>query len=146
MSADSPGALFIPDHRRCDELWAQIEEVADDLPAARARWTTFDKAMRRHCAMEEEVLFPALEDATGMHGGGPTHVMRMEHAQMKHMLEEMNAAVERGDLGAALDQGDTLLMLIQQHNVKEEGILYPMADNVLGGAWTEIAERLKKYD
>ncbi|MCC6901968.1 MAG: hemerythrin domain-containing protein, partial [Polyangiaceae bacterium] len=131
MRADSPGAHFTPDHRHCDELWAQIEEVADDPKAAAERYGAFDRAMRRHFAMEEEVLFPALEDATGMHGGGPTHVMRMEHAQMKRMLDEMTAAVERGDVSGALDQGDTLLMLIQQHNVKEEGILYPMCDSVL---------------
>jgi len=145
MSADSPGALFTPDHRHCDELWAQIEEVADDAQAARERYAAFDRAMRRHFAMEEEVLFPALEDATGMHGGGPTHVMRMEHAQMKRMLDEMTAAMERGDVSGALDQGDTLLMLIQQHNVKEEGILYPMCDNVLTPAWAELSEKLSKY-
>ena len=30
-----------------------------------------------------------------------------------------------------LDHGDTLLMIAQQHNVKEENILYPMADDAL---------------
>lgn len=145
MSSASPGELFTHDHRRCDELWAELEAAADDSATARARFAAFAHAMRQHFAMEEEVLFPALEDATGMYGGGPTYIMRMEHAQMKGLLDQMASAMERGDLAGVLDQGDTLLMLIQQHNVKEEGVLYPIADNVLTSAWSELAERLKKY-
>ena len=39
--------------------------------------------------------------------------------------------------------GDTLLMLMQQHNVKEEGMLYPMAARLLGGpAWGPLGEAL----
>ena len=36
-------------------------------------------------------------------------------------------------------------MLIQQHNVKEEGMLYPMAGNLLAGEWTALAAQLEKY-
>jgi len=65
-------------------------------------------------------------------------------------------AVERDDVIAGLrkaspdrdellDQGDTLLMLIQQHNQKEEHILYPMCENALDAEWTEIHERLASY-
>lgn len=145
MSSAGPAALFTHDHRRCDELWAELEAAADDAAGARVRFAAFEHAMRQHFAMEEEVLFPALEDATGMHGGGPTHIMRMEHAQMKGMLDQMASDMQSGQLDAVLDQGDTLLMLIQQHNVKEEGVLYPIADDVLTSAWPELVERLKKY-
>lgn len=147
MSVDSSGplALFTQDHRRCDELWAELEQAGGDPERARLLWTQFEHAMRQHFAMEEEVLFPALEDATGMHGGGPTQVMRMEHAQMKGMLEQMAADVAGGRLDAALDHGDTLLMLIQQHNVKEESVLYPMAQHVLEPSWPDLVERLAKY-
>ena len=44
-----------------------------------------------------------------------------------------------------MDIGDTLLMLIQQHNIKEEGMLYPMAENVLAGHWTKLASLLEEY-
>lgn len=142
MSSEFPGplAFFSHDHRHCDELWASLEGE----PSA-AAWQRFDHAMRQHFAMEEEVLFPALEDATGMHGGGPTQVMRSEHAQMKALLDDMAAAAARGDFDTVVDQGDTLLMLIQQHNVKEESILYPMADNAVGHQWQALAERLRAY-
>jgi hemerythrin-like domain-containing protein len=92
--------------------------------------------------MEEEVLFPAFEAATGMTDSGPTFVMRMEHDQMRGLLDQMGAALERGDQNALLDQGDTLLMLIQQHNQKEEGMLYPMSERALASEWPALHERL----
>jgi len=59
---------------------------------------------------------------------GPTHVMRHGHAQMRQVLAAMAEAFAGGDVAAAVDQGDTLMMLIQQHNVKEERRLYPACD------------------
>ena len=140
-------AFFEQDHRDCDARWADVEELLDtqDVDAASPAWQKFDKGMRRHIAMEEEVLFPAFESAAGMGGGGPTAVMRMEHKQMLGLLEQIGAAMESGDAEQALDIGDTLLMLIQQHNIKEEGMLYPMAENVLAGHWPKLAELLAEY-
>ena len=140
-------AFFSQDHRDCDALWAKAEQAADGDPAAaKEAFQAFDRAMRRHLAMEEEVLFPAFEGAGGMPGGcGPTFVMRQEHEQMRGVLDAIADAVEAGDLNEALDQGDTLLMLIQQHNLKEEGVLYPMAAGVLGGEWPALLERLAAY-
>ena len=140
-------AFFEQDHSDCDARWADVEELLDteDVDSARPAWQKYDAGMRRHLAMEEEVLFPAFEAASGMGGGGPTAVMRMEHQQMRGLLDQIAVAVESGDAQEALDIGDTLLMLIQQHNVKEEGMLYPMAENLLRGHWADLAEKLGKY-
>lgn len=131
------------DHRTCDTEWIDVEAAADrgDVAATRAAFDTFDKAMHRHFEFEERTLFPALESATGMTGFGPTTVMRNEHEQMRRVLTSMSAALEKGDTRGVLDQGDTLLMLVQQHNIKEERILYPMADQRLGGQWSELKSR-----
>ena len=140
-------AFFEQDHRDCDARWADVEELLDtqDVDAANPAWEKFEKGMRRHLAMEEEVLFPAFESAARMGGGGPTAVMRMEHKQMLGLLEQIGAAMESGNTELAMDTGDTLLMLIQQHNIKEEGMLYPMAENVLAGHWPKLAELLAEY-
>jgi hemerythrin-like domain-containing protein len=53
--------------------------------------------------------------------------------------------MEAGDAQEAMDIGDTLLMLVQQHNAKEEGMLYPMAENMLTGDWATLAAELEKY-
>jgi iron-sulfur cluster repair protein YtfE (RIC family) len=137
---------FTADHQRCDALWAQVEEaVQDEDEGALGAWRTFDAAMRRHLAMEEEVLFPALEEATNMRGMGPIAVMKHEHAQMRALLDRMGALAQHGELDALIDQGDSLMMLIQQHNAKEEGVLYPMMDAALGPVWPRIVGMLGKY-
>lgn len=132
--------FFTDDHRACDAAWTEVERLVDagdpDGPAAFHR---FAAAMERHFRMEEDVLFPAFEAATGM-SGGPTAVMRMEHEQMRGLLRQMASAAD-ADPEALLDQGDTLLMLVQQHNVKEEGMLYPMCDVRLGGHEDELLAR-----
>jgi len=69
-------------------------------------------------------------------------VMRAEHRQMRAVLAQMRGAIDGGDTGEVLDQGDTLLMLIQQHNAKEEAMLYPMADQRLGAEWPRLRARL----
>jgi iron-sulfur cluster repair protein YtfE (RIC family) len=140
-------AFFKEDHRACDDAWGAFEAAlsAGDREGARKHWEKFHGMMERHFRMEEEVLFPAIEDATGMRGMGPVAVMRHEHAQMRALLAQMVERARAGELDALLDDGDTLLMVIQQHNAKEEGILYPLADRVLAGDWPTLAGRLRGY-
>ncbi len=136
---------FTNDHRTCDELWGDVEAAgeAGDRARTEAAWKRFDLAMRTHLGHEEETLFPAFEAATGMTNAGPTFVMRSEHVQMRALLDRMQAAVDRGDLRELLDQGDSLLILIGQHNSKEEGMLYPLAERALAAKWPEIRARVQ---
>ena len=137
--------FFVQDHRHCDAQWAAVEAAADggDTAAVTDAWQVFQQAMERHLSMEEQHLFPAFEAATGMTGGGPTFVMRAEHEQMRGLMSQMKTLVESGQTDELLDQGDTLLMLIQQHNAKEEGMLYPMAQQRLGAAgWQAVRSKL----
>ena len=146
MTAPGLADFFTHDHRSCDELWTRVEAAGEEgAESIAAAWRRFDRSLRSHLAMEEEVLFPAFEAATGMTDSGPTFVMRMEHDQMRGLLDQMGAALERGDPQALLDQGDTLLMLIQQHNQKEEGMLYPMSERALASEWPELHARLARY-
>ncbi len=149
MSDSSRGLVefFTLDHRRCDSSWVEVEAAAEagDANAVQQSWSRFQGALLKHLRMEEEVLFPAFEQATGMTQGGPTFVMRSEHDQMRGLLEQMNSAANGGDYGELVDLGDTLLMLIQQHNQKEEHMLYPMAERALAADWTKLRERLVEY-
>ncbi len=120
------------DHRRCDELFADAEMLVDksDWQRGSDHFKEFRDAMGHHFAMEEEVLFPSFEACTGQ-TAGPTQVMRMEHMQMRQLLTDMLHAVEREDREVFLGLSETLMILMQQHNMKEEQMLYPMADRVL---------------
>lgn len=138
--------FFSQDHRECDSAWVALEQAASNSQLAETRdlWEQFRTRMERHFRMEEEVLFPAFENATGMHGG-PTEVMRIEHKQLRSLLAQIGQRVESGDLGGVLDHGDTLMMMIAQHNAKEENMLYPMADDALQAGWDTLAAELKEY-
>ena len=122
------------DHRACDDLFASAETAAaqKNWDSARSLFGRFQAAMTHHLAMEEDVLFPAFETRTGMRAG-PTQVMRMEHEQMRGLLQDMASAVAACNQDGCLGLSETLNMLMQQHNLKEENMLYPMSDQVLGG-------------
>lgn len=117
------------DHRRCDEFYAQADEASErgDWKQARALTKAFVDATLRHFSVEEEHLFPAFSAATGM-SGGPVAVMTMEHGQMRELLLSLFEAAEREDRDSFIGIGDTLLVVMQQHNLKEENVLYPMLD------------------
>jgi len=127
-------AFLGTDHRACDDLFASAEAAVaqKNWDSARSVFEHFQAAMAHHLAMEEEVLFPAFEARTGM-SSGPTEVMRMEHQQMRGLLHDMGRAVLDANQTSYLGLSETLNMLMQQHNLKEENMLYPMSDQVLGG-------------
>lgn len=132
------------DHRHCDEAFVAAEQavVRRDWGAAGAAVGRFVAATERHLRREEEVLFPAFEAATGM-TSGPTAVMRMEHEQMRRLMSSLERAAAGRDRDEFLGVAETLLMLMQQHNNKEESILYPMADRVLAPSADELLERIE---
>ena len=47
---------------------------------------------------------------------------------MRILVEQVSAALSARDQPAFLGLAETLMLLIQQHNMKEEQILYPMMD------------------
>lgn len=142
MNHSSVHAFFTSDHRACDEAWAAVEAAVDSGGGQAEAWADFNRKMHGNLQREESVLFPAFEAATGM-TQGPTMVMRHEHEQMRGVMLQMQAAADRADWDGLLEHGDTLMMLIQQHNMKEEGALFPMADQALASQWQQLAERLE---
>jgi len=136
--------FLAPDHQRCDGLFAEAEASAasGDWASATANFTRFRDALMHHFAMEEEVMFPAFEASTGM-TQGPTEMMRSEHRQMTDLLNQMAEDATHKDSSAFLGDADTLLIIMQQHNMKEEQMLYRMADQVLGSELEEVVGRMR---
>ena len=120
-------------HKACDEVFAGLEEAVakKDWADADARFARFSHALLAHFGVEEDSLFPAFERRTGM-AGGPTRIMRLEHMQMRALVEELAAALRVRDDDEFLGVAQTRLVLMQQHNLKEENILYPMCDDAVG--------------
>jgi iron-sulfur cluster repair protein YtfE (RIC family) len=134
-------------HQHCDELFVGAENAVAEgrLAEAEELYNAFRDEMKVHFAMEESVMFPAFESATGM-SGGPTEVMRSEHLQMRELLDQMRATFAKPDTYEYLGLSETLLMIMQQHNFKEEQILYAMADRALGNESDAIIERMKAVE
>jgi hemerythrin-like domain-containing protein len=124
---------FAVHHRLCDDAWAEAERCAldGDWERAAVGLRGFLSAMATHLGTEERLLFPAFEQSTGLRGG-PTQVMRLEHDQLRSLFERLQAAAQRRDADAFAGAGETMLILMQQHNLKEERMLYPMCDQALG--------------
>lgn len=120
------------DHRHCDDLFAAIEQAVagKDQKAAAQAFGKFRAAMLAHFESEEETLFPSFDAHSGGMAG-PTRMMRMEHQQMRSLFEEAGEALDAGDMESYQGVADTLLIMMQQHNMKEENVLYPMCDQHL---------------
>ena len=131
------------DHQRCDELFATAEESVNDgrWSEAGGAFTAFRDATLHHFAMEEEALFPAFEEVTG-NTMGPTQMMRYEHQQMRALIDQMGEGIDAEDGDRYLGASETLLMMMQQHNLKEEQILYPMTEQALGDGQGAVIERM----
>lgn len=118
---------MVAQHMECDEQLNKVETALqrNELAAAERNFCLFSEQLNQHFMLEEERLFPAFEKATGMRDG-PTTVMRAEHIDIRALRDELATALQAGEVTVALAVIDTLNVLIQQHNVKEENILYPM--------------------
>ncbi len=119
-------------HRHGDERFAAAAQAAQrgDWPACRQQFETFLDALKHHVKIEEQVLFPAFEQASGIRGG-PTWVMRQEHQQMLAMLDEVASAIVARNADDFRASAHSFEALMTAHSSKEEQVLYPMCDQVL---------------
>ncbi len=124
--------LLIAHHKKCDDMMLAAKEVAAQLD-----WTKVDMILRelsteleKHLSVEEDVIFPAYEKASGIRSG-PTQVMRQEHHQMRGLLQTLQQALADQENEIFIKMIDTLIGLMQQHNMKEKQVLYPSCDRLL---------------
>jgi hemerythrin-like domain-containing protein len=131
-------------HRHCDSTYVHAENVLgegkNDLGKELMR--SFIWNMELHFAREETILFPAFEEKTGM-TSGPTQVMRVEHEQIRGVLKEVSDCLNEGNWQRIFDLSEAMLILIAQHNSKEENVLYPATDQYLDREADDIARKLQ---
>jgi uncharacterized protein (DUF2249 family)/hemerythrin-like domain-containing protein len=122
------------DHDRLDalELAAFERRAARDLAGACRLYAEFAVGLRRHIGFEEQLVFPAFERAAGMPPTvGPTAVMRAEHREIESLLGQIEAGM--GDAGAPVEElRRRFHAVLGDHNEKEERVLYPTTDDLLG--------------
>jgi len=133
------------EHRMCDEYFAKAEEAVSngDFKEAFKYFEEFMVDTLKHFDKEEEILFPTFEEVTGS-SEGPTQVMRYEHNQVRGLLEQLKDAIDKEDKDRFFSVADTLMILLQQHNMKEEQMLYAMCDRVLAPQADKLVEKMKE--
>jgi len=128
------------EHHEIDEGIEAFTAGAVDGAGGTGPLTRAMYALRRHIYLEEVFLFPPLRQ------GGltmPIMVMLREHGQLWRTLDAIDAELEKDPTGASAgDLCQQLLGELDAHNSKEEPVIYPQADTVLGA---EASAELRAY-
>ncbi len=125
------------DHQRLREAWADGRYAAADckLNDVCKAFAEFSLGLSAHIRMEEEILFPAIEELTGVREGGPTAAMRAEHVRFREILARLVKALEPASCEAITQmlQSEPIPPedLFNSHDLREERVLYPMADRLI---------------
>ena len=137
-------ATLIEYHRCCDQMFAGLTEPLDrgDWPTARETFRRCRDSMERLVKMEEEVLFPAFERQTGK-DQGPTRVLRFDHARLRQLLGDLEAAIEQADAEKTASLRSRISVALHDHWGKEERLMFPLADEVLAGEAGKLVEQLR---
>lgn len=137
-------SFLTADHRACDEEFANLENAvaSGNWEESQVQLNKFITDLLHHFDMEEKVMFPIFEDVTGM-TQGPTMVMKMEHDQMRQLLNALQEDLKEKNKDHFFGVSESLMMLMQQHNMKEEQMLYSMADMRLGSFVEKVIEDMK---
>ena len=138
-------SFLTKDHRACDEEFANLENAvaSDNWEESAIKLNKFITDLLHHFDMEEKVMFPTFEEVTGM-TQGPTMIMRMEHDQMRQLLNALQEDLDKKDKNHFFGVSESLMMLMQQHNMKEEQMLYAMADVHLAALVPQILENMRE--
>jgi regulator of cell morphogenesis and NO signaling len=133
--SESVSAGLQREHHEIDEGLATLTTVARSHEHDPGAVTRAIHALRRHIYLEEEFLFPPLAEAGLL---APVFVMLREHTQIWTTLDALQRELDdnAGTGPATRALAHQLAIQLQHHNLKEEKILYPQADQVLTASAT----------
>ncbi len=141
--------VLMEEHRVIERVLTSLEKAASNLSEGRAvrpgfftDAAEFIKGFADGChhVKEENVLFEAIVQAGLPREVGPVAVMLTEHEQGRAYTRGMRTAAERLAGGDFLARGDVVrnalgyVSLLRQHIQKEDGVLFPMADQMIPAA------------
>ena len=129
LDAETLGAALEREHREIDRaIESYLAGSVGDETRTRSLADAM-RALRRHIFLEEEFLFPPLRAAGFV---APIFVMLREHGELWRTMDSIGGALAAETADSLVPECRWLLAQLEKHNSKEEPILYPHADKVLG--------------
>jgi hemerythrin-like domain-containing protein len=127
-------------HERLNELFLlhQVSLLRLDLESAAERLRIYERELRAHMRVEEDLLMPVYERA-GKIAGGPPEFFIGEHRRMLEFLARFAAALDelKGESSdparrviRLLDEESTFKSLCEHHDMRERNIFFPALDRV----------------
>ena len=101
--------------------------------------------LKRHMALEEEVLYATYEAAVEA-PQGPTKALREEHDLIVRLVRDMVRVIKTRDSDYVLECLIHLEKQMIKHHEKEEDIFLPMASHILDDRREEISQQLADFD
>lgn len=130
MQTQSINQHYTEDHQHLDDLFHEFQSLkSTDRRKAEKVFYEFKIGLERHIVWEENILFPAFEEKFNHLQDGPTAVMRLEHQEIRKHLDAIAGKLADENFETEADELE-LESVLCPHNHKEEGILYPMMDQV----------------
>ena len=150
------------EHRAIERMLAVLEEASNRLEhGQRVRPDVFRRAVdfvrnfadRCHHGKEEQNLFPRMEARGVPREGGPIGVMLFEHDQGRAYVGAIAGAIDAYEADGQsagpviVENARGYVGLLRQHIMKEENVLFPMADRVLSPAdQAELEQRFEQIE
>jgi hemerythrin-like domain-containing protein len=118
-------------HQEVLKVLAETEMRLEDGAATATLAEYLEGEVQEHFRLEEESLFPVLAEHPAI-AGGPLRVMQMEHEAFRGLLADLRLAISGGDGPAQAQVAADLIALLRGHIAKEDEVLFPMANALLG--------------
>jgi iron-sulfur cluster repair protein YtfE (RIC family) len=127
-------------HERLDEIFLLHQEslLRLDLETAAERLRIYERELRAHMQVEEDLLMPVYERA-GKIAGGPPEFFIGEHRRMLEFLARFAATLDElkgasGDPARGVirlfDEEAMFKSLCEHHDMRERAIFFPTLDRV----------------
>lgn len=140
--------VLMDEHQHILRTLACMEKLLSDAEYREEPVETFSQivdflrsyADRLHHGKEEALLFPAMEQAGIPAEQGPTAVMRHEHDIMRGMVGRIGEQCESEDFDRSVVRmvGLQFVEMLRSHIAKEDHILFPMAERLMGADGLEM--------
>ncbi|MGX9708494.1 hemerythrin domain-containing protein [Laceyella tengchongensis] len=149
----------IPLREQMEQLYRSAQEVGgdpsivdwlDSLHELKEKAIRFERELNPHSEREEGFLFPMMAQYIGRESG-PIAVMEYEHNQGKENLQTFIAKIDQATTPVHVEKAKEIASfmieaynILSQHFMKEENVLFPMAERLLSSEEKNLlAEKIK---